>query len=117
MWGGKDAKDVKAVIAPFQEAASPDTAKMLEIQLSKADWELLKKKPEDQLKYTQSRHGANGSSGDGTAFDAKYVDPIALRLGATAARAAVGSNGTTPPGGVVTNPDDGKLIPLLTDDE
>lgn len=116
MWGGKDAKDVKAVIAPFQEAASPDTAKMLEIQLSKADWELLKKKPEDQLKYTQSRHGANGSSGDGTAFDAKYVDPIALRLGATAARAAVGA---PEPGSVTTpgtgKPDEAALLELLTD--
>lgn len=114
MWGGKD---VKAIVAPFQEKADPATAKLLEIQLSKADWELLKKKPEEQLKYTQSRLGANGSSGDGTAFDAKYLDPVALRLGAEAARKAAGSTGGTPPGGVVTNPDDGKLIPLLTDDE
>jgi len=114
MWGGKD---VKAIVAPFQEKADPATAKLLEIQLSKADWELLKKKPEDQLKYTQSRLGANGSSGDGTAFNAEYLDPVALRLGAEAARKAVGSTGGTPPGGVVTNPDDGKLIPLLTDDE
>ncbi|MBI2788813.1 MAG: DUF456 domain-containing protein [Elusimicrobia bacterium] len=114
MWGGKD---VKAIVAPFQEKAEPATAKLLEIQLSKADWELLKKKPEDQLKYTQSRLGANGSSGDGTAFDAKYLDPVALRLGAEAARKAVGSTEGTPPGGVVTNPNDGKLIPLLTDDE
>lgn len=113
MWGGKD---VKAIVAPFQEKADPATAKLLEVQLSKADWELLKKKPDDMRAYAASRLSANGASGDGTVFSADYYDPVALRLGAEAARKAVGSSGTTP-GGVVTNPDDGKLIPLLTDDE
>jgi hypothetical protein len=37
MWGGP----VTAVVGLFQETASPATAKMLEIQLSKADWDVL----------------------------------------------------------------------------
>lgn len=108
MWGGKD---LKAIVAPFQEKADPATAKLLEIQLSKADWELLKKKPEAMQAYMASRLSANGASGDGTAFDANYLDPVALRLGAEAARKAVGSGQTAP------NPGDETLVPLLTEDE
>lgn len=108
MWGGKD---LKAIVAPFQEKADPATAKLLEIQLSKADWELLKKKPDDLRAYTASRLSANGASGDGTVFDANYLDPVALRLGAEAARKAVGSGAPAP------NPADGELVPLLTEDE
>ncbi|MBI2384575.1 MAG: hypothetical protein HYV14_01045 [Elusimicrobia bacterium] len=103
MWGGKDAKDVKAVIAPFQETASPDTAKMLEIQLSKADWDLLTKKGDDLLRYNQARHGADGVATQGTGFAPANVDPVALRLAVTAARAAVGSAEGKPP--VATTPE------------
>lgn len=120
MWGGKDAKDVTAVISHFQKTASPDTAKMLEIQLSKADWDLLEKKPDEQLKYVQARARVNGMNGgvDNPVFDAKLVDPIALRLSAVAARKAVGS---PEPGSVTTpttgKPDETALLDLLTPKE
>ena len=120
MWGGKDAKDVTAIIAHFQKTASPDTAKMLEIQLANADWELLAKKPDEQLKYVSARARVNGMNGgvENPTFDAKLVDPIALRLSAVAARKAVGS---PEPGSVTTpvtgKPDEAALLDLLTDKE
>ncbi len=113
MWGGKDAKDVKSIVEPFQATADSATAKLLEIQLSKADWDLLKKKPADLKAYTDARISADGASGDGTAFDAAYVDPVALHLSVAAARAAAG----VPPSEASPNPDGAPLVPLLTDDE
>ncbi|MDD5303461.1 MAG: DUF456 domain-containing protein [Elusimicrobia bacterium] len=109
MWGG----DIKSVVAPFQEKADPATAKLLEVQLSKADWDDLKKKPEALQAYTASRVSANGASGDGTAFDKNYLDPVALRLGTEAALKALGR---TPVVGA--KPENGDaLVPLLTDAE
>lgn len=99
MWGGKDAKDVKAIVEPFQAAASSATAKLLEIQLSKAEWDRLKNKPLDVKAYTDARISADGASGDGTAFDAAYVDPVALRLSVVAARVAAGGAANPTPAG------------------
>lgn len=108
MWGGDG---VAAIVAPFQEKAD---AKLLEIQLSKADWTTLKKKENaDKLAaYTASRLGANGSNvpdgGGAAAFDKKYYDPVALHLGVEAARKAIGA--TAPAAG--TKPDAVAAAPL-----
>lgn len=112
MWGGKDAKDIKAIVEPFQAAASTATAKLLEIQLSKADWDLLKKSTSNLTAYTNSRMGIDGDNGDRT-FNKDYVDPVALRLSVAAARTAAGA----PPAEVSPNPDGATLVPLLTEAE
>lgn len=112
MWGGKDAKDVTGIVGPFQAAASSGTAKLLEIQLSKADWELLTKSTANLNAYKNARMGVDGDNGDRT-FNKDYVDPVALRLSVENARKAVGST----PSDVSPNPDGAPLVPLLSDDE
>lgn len=121
MWGGKDAKDVAAVVAPFQAAASSATAKLLEIQLSKAEWELLKKSTANLNAYTDARKGIDGDNGDRT-FNKEYVDPVALRLSVAAARVAAGSPAApTDPAGPEGALDQVNLTPeqkkLLSPDE
>lgn len=111
MWGGKEAKDITAIVAPFQAAASSATAKLLEIQLSKAEWDLLKKSTANLNAYTNARMGTDGDNGDRT-FNKDYVDPVALRLSVAAARIAAGA-----PPVVSPSPDGAPLVPLLTDDE
>jgi hypothetical protein len=107
LWGG----EVKAIVAPFQEKADPATAKLLEIQLSKADWDALQKKPDALKAYTNSRLSANGASGDGTAFDKNYLDPVALHLGVVEARKATGTGPVVAP-----KPDDEAIVELTPDE-
>jgi hypothetical protein len=111
MWGGP----VAAVVGLFQEKADPATAKLLEIQLSKADWDVLNSsapaKPEYKAAataYKNARAGADGQ-GAGTAFKASVFDPIQLRLSLTAALAALGRTPSSTP------PDQAKVpVPNLT---
>jgi len=110
MWGGA----VRAVVAPFQEKPEP---KLLEVQLSKAEWDVLKssKNVAALRAYEDARAGADGNIGtnDKPEFNASGYDAVALHLAAEAARKAAGPTGpvVTPP------PGDGELVPLLTDAE
>ncbi|MDP3540900.1 MAG: DUF456 domain-containing protein [Elusimicrobiota bacterium] len=117
MWGG----EIKEVVGPFTETAD---AKKLEVQLSKADYEALKKKPADLATYETARATIKGESeirADGTTsetrgFNPASLDPVALHLTVVAAKKALaGAAPTTPP--APAGPEQAALLDLLTDDE
>ncbi len=113
MWGGKD---VSAIVAPFQETPNP---KLLEIQLSKAEYEVLKSSQNAAAltAYTNSRIAADGTTGtnEKLSFSLENYDPVKLHLITEAARKIVGP--VTEPVVNPTQPGGGELVPLLTDAE